>query len=113
MNFDIISNDSNAADRVAKAIQARITKSKTYKWYSDAGHAWLKVSIKEVKDLDICHKISSYSYINNGNVYLECDCDAELFINAKEQATNSTLNFDEVNCGDNSTIRNFNRFYNF
>jgi len=55
---------------------------KTYIWAVDAGHAWLSVKQSELNNLGIAHKISSYSYMKGGSVYLEEDCDAAVFIDA-------------------------------
>ena len=54
----------------------------TYTFYSDPGHAWLKVSVQEIKHYNIAHLISNYSYVDNRleNVYLEEDLDAYLFL---------------------------------
>jgi hypothetical protein len=58
---------------------------KTYIWAVDAGHEWLAVKQNELVNLDIAHKISSYSYMKGGTVYLEGDCDAAVFIDAYTQ----------------------------
>jgi hypothetical protein len=55
---------------------------KTYIWAVDAGHEWLAVKQNELVNLDIAHKISAYSYMKGGTVYLEGDCDAAVFIDA-------------------------------
>jgi hypothetical protein len=55
---------------------------KTYIWAVDAGHEWLAVKQSELVNLDIAHKISSYSYMKGGTVYLEGDCDAAVFFDA-------------------------------
>lgn len=55
---------------------------KTYIWASDAGHEWLAVKISELVELNIEHKITEFSYVKGGTVYLEGDCDAATFINA-------------------------------
>ncbi len=50
-----------------------------FTYYSDDGHGWLKVPIKVIAKLGIANKISSYSYYNNGCVYLEEDNDMIIF----------------------------------
>ena len=57
---------------------------KVYDYYQDKSHGWLKVSLKELVDLDIHKNISKYSYINKLFVYLEEDSDAPKFIKAKK-----------------------------
>ena len=55
---------------------------KTYIWAIDAGHEWLAVKQQELNNLNIAHKISAYSYMKGGTVYLEGDCDAPIFLDA-------------------------------
>jgi len=56
-----------------------------FTFYSDPGHAWLKVPRNLLNELNIAHEISCYSFQRNNYVYLEEDCDASLFINAMEK----------------------------
>ena len=57
-------------------------KTKTYSFYADTGHGWLKVSRMELIKLGIIDKISSYSYQRKDSVYLEEDCDLSVFYDA-------------------------------
>lgn len=57
-------------------------KTITREWYSDPAHSWLKVKYAELVELGIHEEISSYSYRNGDDVYLEEDCDALKYINA-------------------------------
>lgn len=59
---------------------------RTVTFISDPGHGWLSVSIKEVIALAIENKISGYSYMTTTRVYLEEDCDAQVFIDAAKAA---------------------------
>ena len=54
----------------------------TREWYSDPGHSWLKVKYSELEELGIQCEISSFSYRNGDDVYLEEDCDAIKYLNA-------------------------------
>ena len=54
-----------------------------YEFFSDPGHGWLKVPLKEIEQLGLADKISICSYINAGYVYLEEDWDLPLFLQAK------------------------------
>lgn len=54
-----------------------------YKFYEDPGHGWLAVKRVELVALDIADKITPYSYQRGATVYLEEDCDADIFIKAK------------------------------
>lgn len=55
-----------------------------YKFISDPGHGWLEVTRSELEALGLIDKISRYSYQRGGFVYLEEDCDAHLFAEAKK-----------------------------
>ena len=61
---------------------------RSYTFYCDPGHGWLKVSYKELVALGIQDKITHHSYMRwNGDswdCYLEEDCDATLFYNTKK-----------------------------
>jgi len=61
-------------------------KRVTKKFYQDAGHGWLAVKAKELRDLGIADKISSCSYMKGLTVYLEEDLDAETYILAQRDA---------------------------
>ena len=54
-----------------------------YRMIVDSGHGWLKVTHNELRQLGIADKISLYSYSNGEYAYLEEDCDAGVFIDAK------------------------------
>ncbi len=54
-----------------------------YQFFEDPGHGWLRVQRQELKDLNIEHKISTFSYQEGLDVYLEEDCDLSVFANAK------------------------------
>ena len=81
------------------------SKMKTYKYHYDAGHGWLEVDVEEIKQLKILDKISSYSYCNNGKVYLEEDCDFAIFANALNLTKDNIIDVDD---GDYSIIREYN-----
>lgn len=57
-----------------------------YVFHSDPGHGWLAVKRTELQRLGILNKITSYSYQRGGTVYLEEDCDASTFMQAKKDA---------------------------
>ena len=57
-------------------------KKKTFNVYTDPGHGWVKVKFQTLLDLDIWKNITQYSYVRNGYVYLEEDCDAATLIDA-------------------------------
>ena len=48
---------------------------KSFHFYSDPGHGWVKVPFSVLRDLDIVDKISYFSYQRNAFAYLEEDGD--------------------------------------
>jgi len=58
---------------------------RSYVFYEDAGHGWLKVERAELVKLGIARYITSFSYQRGVHVYLEEDQDATLFIKEKEK----------------------------
>lgn len=79
-----------------------------YMFYSDPGHGWLRVKMQEIIDLGIQHKITIYSYVSaNGKyAYLEEDCDAGTFIEAKYGKNPPKEAFGESRSSKYSRIRN-------
>lgn len=51
----------------------------TYKMIEDPGHAWLRVPLAEIVGMTF----SKYSYADGEYAYLEEDCDAPKFMDAK------------------------------
>lgn len=58
-------------------------KTKTYTYFTDPGHGWLRVKKSELQELGIANKISPYSYMRGNHAYLEEDCDMAKFMQAK------------------------------
>jgi len=83
--------------------------NKTYTLYSDPSHGWLKVQKKELEELNIINNVSEYSYINGEFVYLEEDCDLNLFIRAYESKHNIKPIIKQC-LNENSGIRFYKRF---
>jgi len=79
-----------------------------YIFHADPGHAWLAVKRAELIRLNILDKISSFSYEKGKTIYLEEDCDAGIFLKAKEEVK------EEVNIKEsyqeNTPIRNYPHF---
>ena len=69
-----------------------------YKFISDAGHGWLRVPKSECEGL----VFSTYSYTDGHFLYLEEDCDAGIFMEAK-RLTEREINW--TNVDDLSRIR--------
>jgi len=75
-----------------------------YNFHTDPGHGWLEVTLAEVVALGISEQISHYSYQRGDKVYLEEDCDAALFINAKKQR-GEEYSFNEAHTDNEHWIR--------
>lgn len=80
-----------------------------FKFYSDAGHAWVAVKKSLLVELGIDKKISNFSYMKGQTAYLEEDCDAYRFHQAME-ARGTKPEYVEVDHGMRSPIRNYPRF---
>lgn len=60
----------------------------TFLFFVDSGHGWLKVPHLELMRLGIADLVSRFSYYKDGFVYLEEDCDAPLFAQARADEGN-------------------------
>lgn len=81
---------------------------KEYTFYEDPGHGWLAVPVQELVALGIHKKISQYSYRKGEIAFLEEDCDAGIFIEAKggiENVPYKTIHQDPT------PIRNYPSYY--
>jgi hypothetical protein len=78
-------------------------------YHSDAGHGWLEVPAQVAKQLGV--KPSAYSYVSGDRKtwYLEEDLDAPKFLAAMRE-TDIEWNVDEVYDGNDSFIRNMQKF---
>ena len=82
----------------------------SYRFFADSGHGWLEVMLDELKTLGLIDAISRYSYRSGPKVYLEEDCDAALFITAKENLGIKVQLEESVVDGD-SFVRTLPRYY--
>ena len=91
---------------------------KTYTFFSDPGHGWLRVPITELVKYDVADKITAYSYVSPSKkwVYLEEDLDASTFLVALAEAHNVEVRelksfIKEKNCPHNpSRIRTYDNY---
>ena len=81
---------------------------KHYYFHSDPGHAWLAVKRSELIALNILGQISSCSYQKGDTVYLEEDCDAAVFIDAKTKRGEPIPIKESFQ--ENTPIRGYNHF---
>lgn len=79
----------------------------SYVFYSDPGHGWLEVQRSELIALGILFQVSHCSYQRGETVYLEEDCDASLFVQAKRDAGDAVTLIERHN---DSPIRNYAPF---
>ena len=84
-------------------------QDKTYIFHEDPSHGWVAVPIAELIDLGIAHQISSYSYMFGSMAYLEEDCDASLFWEARK-ATGGRTCFDHKITDRDSVIRSYRSY---
>ena len=82
---------------------------KTFAFYQDPGHGWIKVPVKLLVTLGVADKVSHYSYYRNGFAYLEEDNDAALFIH-KMKSIGVVPKFRESHTDRQSIIRNYLSF---
>lgn len=88
----------------------KINRTKrTFHMYHDPGHAWLKVSVKLLRQLGLIESITSFSYQRKGFAYLEEDVDASMFIDAI-QASNICYTIKNHMTNNYSKIRNYCMF---
>ena len=82
-----------------------------YRSYSDSGHGWLAVPLKDIYKLGIENAISNYSYVKGKTVYLEEDCDATCFIvSYKKIMGYEPALAKNVNTNNRSRIRSYNSY---
>jgi hypothetical protein len=92
-------------------------KTKKIIVYTDGGHGWGKVALRDLLKLGIADQISTFSYYrphsNIANfetfVYLEEDCDLGIYVNAMK-ANGITVTFKEYHSNKLSKLRSYARF---
>ena len=83
-------------------------KTITKTFYSDPGHAWLKVDIVDLVDLGLERSITAYSFRRGSSVFLEEDQDATTFIKRfQRRHPNYQLKFDDQHTNQRSKIRSY------
>jgi hypothetical protein len=83
----------------------------SFTFYSDPSHGWLKVSIADIKAVDLqLENFSGYSYREGLSLYLEEDQDAPTFLNAYKAKNDGNLPiFKDSYTDRNSHIRRMER----
>lgn len=86
-----------------------MTKEITITVFADPGHAWARFPKARLARLGIAHKITSYSYQNGVNAFLEEDCDLSTLMTAlKEQGY--AIKFNENHTNRQSKIRGYDTY---
>lgn len=85
-------------------------KKLTIHYYSDPGHGWGKVSVKNREFQKVKDKISDFSYYWNGHAFLEEDCDLEIFVRQLEKDGIVPVFVPHISRKRYSRIRGYNRF---
>jgi hypothetical protein len=86
-----------------------MSKKISIKVFADPGHAWARVAKSKLVKLGIADKISTYSYMNGNNVFLEEDCDLSILINAL-RGRGYEVKFNESHTNRQSKIRSYATF---
>jgi len=94
------------------SIPAQINILRTFKTFTDPGHAWVAVPMDYVRMLGIDQKITPYSFISDSGktAYLEEDIDAGIFIDAWEKKYNCKPMLRGRWTNNHSKIRNLNHY---
>ena len=79
------------------------------KVFADPGHAWARFPKARLAKLGIADKISSYSYQNGDNAFLEEDCDLSLLIGAL-RSEGYNIVFEESHTNKQSKIRGYETY---
>ena len=88
-----------------------MAEAKSFTFYADPSHGWLKVSEADIRDLGMVpREFSSYSYesFSGEFFYLEEDCDAGKFLTAYKAKHGEPV-IKESFCNSPSKIRNMAR----
>jgi len=86
-----------------------LSKSRTYDFYSDPGHGWMKVPKSQIAELGIENDISSSSHQRGDYAYLEEDQDATTFIHAMNRQGYEVKIHDHI-ADKQSKIRNYRQY---
>lgn len=83
-----------------------MAKQISIKVFADPGHAWARFSKDKLVKLGIADKISTYSYMNGTNAFLEEDCDLSVLIGALREH-GYEIKFNESHTNRQSKIRGY------
>ena len=83
-----------------------MAKKISIKVFADPGHAWARIPKAKLVQLGIADKISTYSYQNGANAFLEEDCDLSVLVVALRDR-GYEIKFNESHANKQSKIRNY------
>jgi len=83
-----------------------MAKKISIKVFADPGHAWARFPKAKLVQLGIADKISTYSYQNGANAFLEEDCDLSVLVVALRDR-GYEIKFNESHANKQSKIRNY------
>ena len=87
-----------------------MAKQISIKVFADPGHAWARFPKSKLVSLGIADKISTYSYMNGSNAFLEEDCDLSTLIGALRAKGYTDIKFNESHTNKQSKIRSYNTY---
>jgi len=87
-----------------------MAKQISIKVFADPGHAWARFPKSKLVTLGIADKISTYSYMNGSNAFLEEDCDLSTLISALRAKGYTDIKFNESHTNKQSKIRGYNTY---
>jgi len=83
-----------------------MAKKISIKVFGDPGHAWARFPKAKLVQLGIADKISTYSYQNGANAFLEEDCDLSVLVVALRDR-GYEIKFNESHANKQSKIRGY------
>lgn len=87
-----------------------MTRTITLQMFSDPGHGWVRFPKKRLVKLGIADKISTYSYQNGANAFLEEDCDLTVLCNALRAHGYTDIKFKDGQTNRQSKIRSYDYY---
>jgi hypothetical protein len=86
-----------------------MAKKISIKVFADPGHSWARFPKDKLVTLGIADKISTFSYQNGTNAFLEEDCDLSVLVVALRDR-GYEIKFNESHANKQSKIRNYSTY---
>ena len=83
---------------------------KTFPYIQDPGHGWVRVPKTELAKAGCEADISRHSFQKGNNIFLEQDCDLQVFVDARRSQGLETKLRPYVNKSRTSRIRNYTSY---